>query len=65
VKRQVARLLLASSALGLLITFPLWLTGNIGENAMIGITLALSWLALVYSALDALWIVDQEDDTPA
>lgn len=45
-----AWILLAVSIVGFGVTFPLWLTDNLSERAMLGTTLALSWAALLYSA---------------
>jgi len=35
---------------GLVVSFPSWLLGWISDRGMIGLTLALSWLALVFEA---------------
>jgi len=35
---------------GLIVCFPAWLFGWISDRGMIGLTLALSWLALVLEA---------------
>ena len=52
----MSRLLYAGSWLGLIICFPAWLLGRISDRAMIGITLALSWLALVLEARNGVHI---------
>jgi hypothetical protein len=49
----IAWVLLAVSAVGFLVTFPLWLLGIIDEQMMLGITLVLSWAALWYAAFVA------------
>jgi hypothetical protein len=46
----LAWVLLGISVVGFAVTFPLWLMDAISERAMLGITLALSWAALLYSA---------------
>lgn len=46
----LAWVLLALSVAGFGVTFPLWILGSISDSAMIGLTLALSWMALIYSA---------------
>jgi hypothetical protein len=40
----------AVGLIGFIVTFPMWLLGMIDDHAMIGLTLALSWLALWFSA---------------
>lgn len=45
-----AWVLLAISVLGFGITFPMWLLDKLDDRAMLGITLALSWVAILYSA---------------
>lgn len=52
--------LLVISALGFAVTFPLWLADLISDRAMLGITLALSWFALVYEAYNAVQISNQD-----
>lgn len=46
----LAWVLLVTSLLGFGVTFPLWLLDKINERAMLGVTLALSWAALSYTA---------------
>lgn len=46
----IAWLLLALSVVGFGVTFPLWLMDLLSDRAMLGITLALSWAALWFSA---------------
>lgn len=41
---------------GFAISFPLWLKGKVDDRTMIGMTLALSWAALWYSALTTLFV---------
>lgn len=45
-----AWVLLLISVAGFGVTFPLWLNDTLSERAMLGVTLALSWAALLYSA---------------
>lgn len=47
----VAWVLLGVSVVGFGVTFPLWLLDAITDRQMLGITLALSWAALWYSAV--------------
>lgn len=49
-------ILLATSMLGLALTFPMWLAGWVSDRTLLGLTLALSWLALIYEALNAVQI---------
>lgn len=56
--------MLISSALGLLISLPLWLTDRISDRAMIGVTLALSWLALLYEGINAVHLNKQDREEP-
>lgn len=44
---------------GMVVTFPLWLGGLISDRAMLGITLILSWLAILVPGFNA--IVLNED----
>lgn len=46
--------MLVVSLLGFLVTFPLWIAGKLSDQAMLGITLALSWAALWYAAFIAI-----------
>lgn len=48
--------LLVVSVLGLTVTFPLWLLNVISDRAMLGITLALSWVALIFEAWTTLQV---------
>lgn len=54
--KHVAWAMLITGTLGLAITFPLWLTNNISDRAMLGITLALSWGALIFEGFNAIGI---------
>lgn len=47
----VAWVLLAISVIGFGVTFPMWLLDKLDDRSMLGITLALSWAALWYSAV--------------
>ncbi len=58
--KPLAWVLFIISIIGFGVTFPLWLTGRISERAMLGITLALSWAALWYEALNGIRLAKQE-----
>jgi hypothetical protein len=60
VSRRLAWFLFVVSIVGFGVTFPLWLTGRISERAMLGITLALSWAALWYEALNGIRLAKAE-----
>ena len=55
--------LLAFSGIGMVVNVGLYLTGVIGEKELIFVTLVLSWLALVWSAVDALFIVQEGEES--
>ena len=55
-KRRVAWVMLAFCVVG----WPLSALTVAKDEPQV--VLALSWVALVYSAIDALWIADAEDD---
>lgn len=55
----LAWVLLGVSVLGFGVTFPMWLMDKISDRAMLGITLALSWAALSYTA--ALFIYEARE----
>lgn len=55
-KELVSWVMLVVGLIGFGISFPLWLKGKIDERTMIGLTLALSWAALWYSALTTLFV---------
>ena len=59
-RKTLAWFLLISSTIGMAVCMWLWLTDNISDTAMLGITLALSWLAIILTALDGLWIADKD-----
>ena len=50
VRLIVAWVLLAGSSVGMVSNLALWLTGVISTRSMVGVTLALSWLALIFEA---------------
>lgn len=54
-RRRLAWALLIFGAVGLVLTLPAWLLGWVDNRALLGVTLVLSWLALVYPAIVALW----------
>lgn len=54
VERWITRFLLAAGVVGFVVSFPLWLLGAIGDHAMLGVTLVLSWAALWYAAFLAI-----------
>ncbi len=58
--KPLAWVLFIISIIGFGVTFPLWLTGRISERAMLGITLALSWAALFYEALNGIRIAKDD-----
>lgn len=58
-KRGLAWVIFGLFTLGLVITMPLWLLDRISNRAMIGITLALSWLAPAIEAVNGLFITDE------
>lgn len=43
---------------GLVITVPMWILGWIDDRAMIGMTLALSWLAPVVESVTQIFFAD-------
>lgn len=56
--------LLIASVAGLATTFPLWLLNLISDRTMLGVTLALSWLALIFEAWTTLQVAaDRHADT--
>lgn len=55
-KELLSWVLMGASFIGLAITFPMWIRHKIDERAMIGLTLVLSWLALSYAAITALFV---------
>ena len=59
---RFAWLLLLASLAGMTCCLWLWWTDNISDRAMLGITLALSWLAITVSALDVLYTAHVRDD---
>lgn len=59
-RRVIAWVMLISGLLGLGITFPMWILGMISDRTMLGITLALSWLALLYEGFNAVAIQEEK-----
>lgn len=59
-KEKIAWILLIAGIAGLVICMPLWLMNLISDRAMLGITLALSWMALIYEGYNSVGI--HEDD---
>lgn len=55
-KKVISWTFLISGILGLVVTFPLWLLDLISNRAMLGITLALSWMALIYEGFNSVGI---------
>lgn len=55
-RRALSWFLLVASTAGLAVTMVLWLENAISNRAMLGVTLALSWLALMYEAFNAVQI---------
>lgn len=55
-KEALSWAMLVIGLVGFAVSFPLWLKGKLSERTMIGITLALSWAALWYSALTSLFV---------
>jgi hypothetical protein len=49
------------SWIGFVLCFSAWLLGWISDRAMLGITLALSWLALVFEARTGLKVTKQAE----
>lgn len=47
----ISWVMLVVSVAGFMVTFPLWLLDRITDRQMLGITLALSWAALWYTAI--------------
>lgn len=56
VRLIIAWLLLLGSTAGLAVTVPLWLLDLISDRAMLGLTLVLSWLALMFEAFTAVQV---------
>ena len=48
--------LLVSASLGMAWSWHLWRHNKISEKSMVGLTLLLSWLALVYSAATTIFV---------
>jgi flagellar biosynthesis protein FliR len=48
--------LLLISIVGLVVTFPMWLRHKIDTRFTVGLTLVLSWLALSYAPVTALFV---------
>lgn len=61
-KKSVAVTMLLLGVLGLFVTFPMWLMNIISDRAMIGITLALSWAALIFEGVNAIGIHEQDTE---
>lgn len=59
--KVLAWIMLVSSIVGLAVTMPLWLLDLISDRMMIGVTLALSWLALLYEGVNAVHLTRQDD----
>jgi putative Ca2+/H+ antiporter (TMEM165/GDT1 family) len=62
---RLAWWLLVGSSVGMAVCLALWVGDLISDRAMLGITLALSWLALIFTALDIVSTQDvrrQQDD---
>jgi hypothetical protein len=52
--------LYAGSWLGLVVCFPAWLLGWISDRAMLGITLVLSWLALIIESRNGIHVTKDQ-----
>lgn len=52
--------MLAIGVVGFLVTFPLWLMEIIDDRMMLGVTLALSWAALWYTAILSIYEAKQD-----
>jgi hypothetical protein len=48
--------LLVSASAGMSWSWHLWRRDHISEKSMVGLTLLLSWLALVYSAVTTIFV---------
>jgi hypothetical protein len=48
--------LLVSASVGMAWSWYLWRRDHISEKSMVGLTLLLSWLALVYSAVTTIFV---------
>lgn len=59
---RLAWVLFVVSVGGFVVTFPMWLTGHISDRSMIGLTLALSWAALWYEALNGIRLAREAED---
>jgi hypothetical protein len=59
--KKLSWAMLGISVVGFFITFPLWLLGIIDEKVMLGITLVLSWAALWYTAILAIYETKAKD----
>lgn len=60
-RRALAWCLLLSNGAGLVVTFSLWLNGAISDRTMIGITLALSWIAPMLTAINTLFLASDSE----
>ncbi len=48
--------LLVSASIGMAWSWYIWRRDRISEKSMVGLTLLLSWLALVYSAVTTIFV---------
>ena len=48
--------LLVAASIGMVWSWYLWRRDRISEKSMVGLTLLLSWLALVYSAVTTIFV---------
>jgi hypothetical protein len=55
-ERQKARLIYWVSWAGFVLTFPAWLFGWVSDRTMLGVTLALSFFALILEARNGIRI---------
>lgn len=65
VRRTIGWSLLVGSTVGFAATFPMWLAGLVSDRALLGVTLALSWLALMFEAANMTDRIEAEDDDEA
>ena len=48
--------MMIGGTLGMIVSMMAWRKGRINEKQMVGLTLGLSWLALVFSAITTLFV---------
>lgn len=60
-RRFVAWVMLVGATVGFATNMSLWLLGVISERTMLGVTLAVTWLSLMFAAFNAVQIAHDAD----